>query len=189
MNGNPTVAHHARQWRVGFCMAAVGVAAAVIGVATAHADSIDQLFTQAEDDMTKAANLLLAEAGDPSLSAKEASGLDSIASAAQHQGELISQIQSSQDGLPAADQTNPLLLGADQQLVQASDAFLSANNTYVDAVQAGDFPLHPGDFAGASAALSLAGVELFQVFPAEIDALLAPLALGVIPAFDVGCQE
>ncbi len=74
-------------------------------------------------------------------------------------------------GLPAADQTSPLLVGADQQLLQDAQGLLSADQAYAAAIQAGDFsstasPL--AEFAGLAAQEGVIGPQ-FGTIPALID--------------------
>jgi hypothetical protein len=179
MNNN----HQVRRCAAGVGVAAgVAVAAAMLASASvARADTIDELLTQSEADMAQAA-ALFSGVDTSSLSAQQTSGIESVVSGLQNQGDLISQIQPLQDGLPVADQTSSLILGADQQLATASGDLLSSSNTFVNGIDAGDFPLFhastfAGDLTGLEATAGLLYAELFQVVPAEFDAALAPLSV------------
>ncbi len=189
MIGDRYLAQRVRRWGIAGMAGGAAVAAAMLGVAGApgaRADTIDELLVQSEGDMTQAADLFSA-VDTSSLSDQQASGIEGIVSGLQNQGDLISQIQSEQDGLSEAVQTSSQVLDADQQLATASGDLVSSSNTFVNALDAGDFPLFhasslAGDVTGFEAAFGLVDTELFQVVPAEVDALFAPLAAG----FDAG---
>ena len=175
-----------RRWATGVGLVGGAVAAAAMIAPSAYADTIDELLVQSEGDVTQAADLFAA-VDTSSLSETQASGIEGIVSGLQNQGDLISQIQSLQDALPVANQTSTVVLDADQQLATASNDLLSSSNTFVNALDAGDFPLWhasslAGDLTGLDATFGLVGSELFQVLPAEIDAEIAPI--GVDP--DIG---
>jgi hypothetical protein len=193
-----------RRWGVGLAGGAA-LAAAMIGMSTAHADSLDELLIQAEGDINGAATLY--SGIDPSLlDAHQAANQLGEVSALQNEADLISQIQSQQDALPEALQGSSQLLGDDQQLATASGDLLSAMNTFVSAADAGDFAAGQtttlaGDVTGYFAKLDFAGAELFQVLPAELNAefatvfapidaefatALAPLLSDLTSIFDSG---
>lgn len=179
-----------RSWRVGLAGGAA-LAAAMIGMSTAHADTLDELLVQAEGDINDAATLY--SGIDPSLlPAQQAANIGGEVSALQGEAGLISQIQSQQDALPEALQGSSQLLSTDQQLATASGDLLSAMNTFVNAADAGDFATGQtttlaGDLTGYFAKLDVAGVELFQVLPAEINAefatVFAPIDAEFATAF------
>ncbi|WP_422265989.1 hypothetical protein [Mycobacterium sp.] len=107
-------------------------AAAMIGMGSAHADTLDELLIQAEGDINDAATPY--SGLDPSLlPAEQAAHVGDEVSALQGEAGLISQIQSQQDALPEALQGSSQLLGDDQQLATASNDLLTAMNTFVNA--------------------------------------------------------
>jgi hypothetical protein len=175
MTRNLRASCRVRQWSTGAGLAAA--AAAMIGMGTAHADTLDELLIQSEDDMTQTASLY--GGIDPSLlSAHEAADQAGVVSALQNEADLIAQIQSQQDALPEALQSSSQLLGDDQQLATASGDLLSAMNTFVNAADAGDFasgqtPTLVGDVTGYFAKLDFVYAEVFQVLPAELNAEFA----------------
>jgi hypothetical protein len=146
----------------------------MIAMGTAHADTLDELLIQSEDDITQSASLY--SGIDPSLlPAQQAANIGGEVSALEGQADLISQIQSQQDALPEALQSSSQLSGADQQLATASGDLLSAMNTYVNAADAGDFATGQatslsGDLTGYFARLDLVYAEVFQVLPTELNA-------------------
>jgi hypothetical protein len=167
------------------------LAAAMIGMGTAHADALDELLVQAAGDINDAATLY--SGIDPSLLPTELAGhLGNEASALQGDAGLISQIQSQQDALPETLQSSSQLLSDDQQLATASGDLLSAMNTFVNAADAGDFVTGQttslaGDVTGYFARLDVAGALLFQVLPAELNAefatVFAPIDAEFATAF------
>jgi hypothetical protein len=167
--------HPNRLWGVGIGTAAA--ATAMIGMGTAHADTIDELLIQAEGDMTQTGSLY--GGIDPSLlDAHQAAGQAMFVSDLQNEADLIAQIQTQQDALPEAVQSSSQLLGADQQLATASGDLVSAMNTFVNAADAGDFatgqtPTLIGDVTGYFAKLDFVYAEVFQVLPAELNAEFA----------------
>jgi hypothetical protein len=164
--------HQNRLWAGGIGMAAATVA--MIGMGTAHADTIDELLIQSEGDMTQTGSLY--GGIDPSLlDAHQAAGQAMFVSDLQNQADLIAQIQTQQDALPEALQTSSQLLGVDQHLATASGDLVSAMNTFVNAADAGDFatgqtPTLIGDVTGYFAKLDFVYAEVFQVLPAELNA-------------------
>jgi hypothetical protein len=168
MKSSHHIAHHARQWGVSFGMVAgAGVAAAMMGVAsapTAHADDADagQVLDQAAAVMLQAAQTLYAVPAD-SLDADQAQMLFQQLSFDFQQEAFVLQDESMQAGLSAAAQTSPLVLNADQGLLQAYDAVLSADQAFAAAP-----PSSPLDDLG------LLQAE-FGVFPAQFDVLSADI--------------
>jgi hypothetical protein len=182
MNNNQRTARRCAAG-VGMAAGAVAAAAMLASAPIARADTIDELLTQSEGDMIQAADLF----SGVDMSSLPAIG--GVVSGLQNQGDLISQIQSIQYGLPAAVQASPPVLDADQQLATASGDLLSSSNMFVNAIDGGDFPLFhasslAGDLTGLEATAGLLGTELFQVVPAEFDALLTPLGAEFTSAFD-----
>lgn len=165
-----------RRWGVGLAGGAA-LTAAMIGMGTAHAETLDEVLIQSEGDLTQAASLY--SGIDPSLlPAPLAANIGNEGSALQGQADLVSQIQSQQDALPEALQSSSQLLGDDQQLATASGDLLSAMNTFVNAADAGDYAAGQtttlaGDVTGYFARLDVAGAELFQVLPAALNAEFA----------------
>jgi hypothetical protein len=184
------MSNRVRRWGVGLSGGAA-LAAAMIGMSTAHADTLDELLIQAEGDLNDAATLY--SGIDPSLlPALQAANIGGEVSALQNEADLISQIQSQQDALPEALQSSSQLLGDDQQLATASGDLLSAMNTFVNAADAGDFATGQtttlaGELTGYFAKLDVAGTELFQVLPAELNAefatVFAPIDAEFATAF------
>ena len=182
----------ARLWTGGIGVAAA--AAAMIGAAgvpAARADVIDDLLIQAEGDINDAATLY--SGIDASLlPAQQAATIGAEVSDLQNEAGLVSQIQSQQDALPEALQGSSQLLGDDQQLATASNDLLTAMNTFVNAADAGDFATGQtttlaGDLTGYFAKLDVAGAEVFQVLPAELNAefatVFAPIDAEFATAF------
>ncbi len=127
-----------RRWAAGVGLAGGAVVAAMIAP-TACADTADELLGQAGADLTQAASVL-ASAPTASL---DPSGVNFLS---ENQGFLdptlpifVAHTESLQADLPAADQTSPLLVGADQTLLQSYDGLLSVDQAFVAADQAGDF--------------------------------------------------
>ena len=127
-----------RRYGAGLAMASGAFLAAMIGLATAHADDVDDLFSQAGQDLTQ---------GVQALDHVPATSLDVGQAAALATQEtiqtgpalsLLDKAETFQAGLPAADQTNPLLLDVDHQLVQAYAGLLDADQGFLAAAQAGD---------------------------------------------------
>jgi hypothetical protein len=181
MIGNRSNTSRTRRWPIGVgLVGGAAVAAALIGTAAAHADTIDDLLIQAEGDMNDAATLY--SGIDASLlPAQQAANIGEEVSALQGQAGLVSEIQSQQDALSEALQSNSQLVSADNQLASASGDLLSAVNTYVNAADAGDYATgasFSGEVTGYFDRLDLAGAELFQVLPAELNAEFTTLAVG-----------
>lgn len=179
-----TMSNSVRRWAAGMGLAGGAVfAAAMIGVAgtpAARADVLDDLLIQAEGDFTDAATLY--SGVDASLlPAQLAANIGGEVSALQGQGDLISQIQSQQDALSQALQSSSQLVSVDNQLGTASGDLLSAVNAYVNDVDAGDYATgasFSGELTGYFDRLDLAGVEVFQILPAELNAEFTTLFVG-----------
>ncbi len=164
--------HRVRQWGAGIGVASgAGLAAALIAVAAAHADDADGLVGQAASDLSQA-NSVLESAPTTSLDAQDLSILVGFESEALNLDSFVLQQEPIVAGLPAADQTSPLLLDADQQLVQGSQGLLDADQTYVAAIQAGDFAStasSSAEMAGRSAEFGVDSAS-FGTIPGVIDA-------------------
>lgn len=157
------------------------VAAAMIGTAgapTARADVIDDLLIQAEDDIDDAATLY--SGIDPSeLPATQAANIGAVASDLQNEAGLVSQIQSQQDALSEALQTNSQLVGADNQLATASGDLLSATNAYVNDADAGDYVTgYATTLTSYFDRLDYVYAEVFQFLPAMLNAEFTTLFVG-----------
>jgi hypothetical protein len=165
----------ARVWAGGIGMAAA--AAAMIGMGTAHADTVEDVLGQAGVDLTQATSVL-ESAPTASLGTDGPIVLTEGQSFITQAESFLATTESYQADLPAADQTSPLLLDADQALLQADDGLLTADQSFVAADEA-------GDLTGVQTS-SLAG-EL-----TEIQAIYAPIdaEFGTIPAtLDVGLTD
>lgn len=163
--------------RVGVAGGGAAVAATVIGTSIARADAIDDLLLQAEGDMTQTATLF------SGLDSSSMPALAGAISSFESQGELISQLQTQQDGFSAALQTGSQLISADQQLADASGNLVAASQTLVNAINAGDLPLSATEtfsdkLTGLEAAFGLLNAEIFQVIPAEFIAGFDTVADG-----------
>ncbi|HUB56531.1 MAG TPA: hypothetical protein VMB04_15360 [Mycobacterium sp.] len=157
------------------------MAAAMIGTAgapTARADVIDDLLIQAEDDIDDAATLY--SGIDPSeLPATQAANIGAVASDLQNEAGLVSQIQSQQDALSEALQTNSQLVGADNQLATASGDLLSATNAYVNDADAGDYVTgYATTLTSYFDRLDYVYAEVFQFLPAMLNAEFTTLFVG-----------
>ncbi|UVO12024.1 hypothetical protein NM962_19290 [Mycobacterium sp. SVM_VP21] len=178
------MANNAQRWAAGVTLAGgAAVAAAMIGAAgmpAARADSIDDPLTQAEGNFNDAATRY--SGIDASLlPAHQAANIGVEVSDLHNQADLVSQIQSQQDGLSETLQTNPQLAAADNQLATASGDLLSAVNASVNAADAGDYATGAtlsGEVTGYFDRLNLAGTEIFQVLPAELNAEFTTLFVG-----------
>jgi len=171
-----------RRWATGMGLAGgAAVAAAMIGTAgapTARADVIDDLLIQAEDDIDDAATLY--SGIDPSeLPATQAANIGAVASDLQNEAGLVSQIQSQQDALSEALQTNSQLVGADNQLATASGDLLSATNAYVNDADAGDYVTgYATTLTSYFDRLDYVYAEVFQFLPAMLNAEFTTLFVG-----------
>ena len=158
-----------QRWAAGVGLAGgAAVVSAMIGTSIARADTVDQFLIQAEGDMSQTATLF--------------SGLDSssmpanaaVVSDFESQDALITQIQAQQDTFSEALQSSSQLVGADQQLADASGNLVAASQTFVNAVSAGDLPLSATEsfsdkLTGLDAAFGFLNAEIFQVLPAEFN--------------------
>jgi hypothetical protein len=94
--------------------------------------------------------------------------------------DLLSTAHTFQDGLPAADQTSPLLLDVDQQLAQAYAGLLDADQGFLAAAQVGDLSqgatAFPTDFSLIDANLAALGADL-DVTATDFVAMFDPAIL------------
>jgi hypothetical protein len=162
-----------RRWFAGVgVLGGAAVAAAMIGAAVpaARADAIDDLLIQSEGDIDDAATLYSGiDAAE--LPAKQAADIGGEVSALQNEAGLVSQIQSQQDALSEALQSNSQLVSADNQLATASGDLLSATNAYVNDADAGDYVT--GDATTLTSyfdRLDYVYAEVFQFLPAVLNA-------------------
>jgi hypothetical protein len=162
-----------RRWSVGGGLAAT---AAVIAMATAHADSTDDVIGQAMTDLNQGAAVLDA-APTVDLGTKQADILVAEATFSTQVSSTLNLLESGQDGLSANDQT--FLADADDQLVSAAQNMLSADQAFVVADQAGDLS---GSTLGAQD-LAFLDADL-GFFSAAFDATGASLLASLDP--DIG---
>ena len=153
------------------------VTAAMIGTSTARADTFDDFLIQAEGDMAQTATLF------SGLDSSSIPTLPQVIADFQSQDALISQIQAQQDTFSEALQSSSQLIGADQQLANASGEVVAASQTLVNALNAGDLPLSATEtftdkVTGLEAAFGFLNAELLQALPAEFNAAFVTVADG-----------
>ena len=172
---NQPLVRQARRWGI-----AVGTAA-MIGVATAaaaHADDGDDVLGQAGADLTQATQVLDG-APEASLDAQQAAflaGQEMIQTGSA--SSILSDQESIQSTLPAADQAD--LTGVDDQLAQAYQGVLDADQAFVAADQAGDLSgtgLLPADLGVIEADIS--------ILPADFNAVITAVGVDIASNFDV----
>jgi hypothetical protein len=172
----------ARRWRIALGVSAGAVAAAaMLGLAEAadaRADSGDDGLGQAGADLAQATSVL---DGVPQASL-DAQQLTFLTEQEMIQAGPESSILSNQDSffssLPAADQAD--LTGVDDQLAQAYQGVLNADQAFVAADQAGDLSgsgLLPADLGVLDADIS--------ILPADFNVVFADAAAEVANLFDV----
>lgn len=154
------------------------VAAAMIGVSAANADTPDDVLGQAIQDLTQGTSVLDA-APTADLGAFQAEFLAHQATAATTFDPLLTQLASLEDGLSADDQT--LLATADEQFVTAAQGILSADQAFVVADQAGqlsgsgflpaDLPVLDADLGLFTADFDVLGAALVAAFDPDIGSL------------------
>lgn len=176
--GNRRPKRQARRWGTCAGMAAGTVMAAgmitLVIAPTANADTDDELLGQAGADLTQATQVLdSVPAG--ALDSRETMLVDATVQIQNVTDQFAASSMTVQDGFPAADQTSPLVLDADQQLVQASQELLTADQGFLSAADAGDLtsasgafeaelPIAEGLLADYSAALDVAFTDLVAGF-------------------------
>lgn len=174
-------ARRVRRCGVGFGLAAGAVMAAMIGLPTARADDVDELLSQAAQDLTQGTQVLGDQVPVTSLDVGAAAALATQETIQTGPAlSLLDKAETFQAGLPAADQTSPLLLDVDQQLAQAYAGLLEADQGLLAAAQAGDLTGGvaglPADLAIIDANLAVLGAD-FNVGVTDFVAMLDPSIL------------
>ncbi len=179
---NQPLVSRARRWRITLGVSAGAVAAAaMLGLseaADAHADDSGDVLGQAGTDLTQATSVL-DRAPEGSLDAQQLAlltGQEMFQTGPA--SSLLSEQASILSGLPTADQAD--LTGVDDQLAQAYQGVLDADQAFVAADQAGDLSgsgLLPADLGVIDADISL--------LPADFHLLFADAAVEFANAFDV----
>lgn len=169
-----------RRCGVGLGMAVGAVVAAMISLATAQADDIDDLLGQAGQDVTQGVQAL-DQVPTTSLDAGQAAALATQETIQTGPAlRLLDNAETFQAGLPAADQTNPLLLDVDHQLVQAYAGLLDADQGFLAAAQAGDLGAGvtalPAELSLIDADLAALGAD-FNVGVTDFVAMFDPAIL------------
>jgi hypothetical protein len=172
----------ARRWRIALGMSAGAVAAAaMLGLseaADAHADDSGDVLGQAAMDLTQATQVLDG-APEASLDAQQLAfltGQEMLQTGPA--SSLLTDQESVLSGLPTADQAD--LTGVDDQLTQAYQGVLDADQAFVAADQAGDLSgtgLLPADLGVIDADIS--------ILPADFNAAFADAAVEFANAFDI----
>ena len=172
----------ARRWRIALGMSAGAVAAAaMLGLseaADAHADDSGDVLGQAAMDLTQATQVLdgAPEAGLDAEQLAVLTGQEMLQTGAE--SSLIPEQESILSGLPAADQAD--LTGVDDQLAQAYQGVLDADQAFVAADQAGELSgtgLLPADLGVIDADLSM--------IPADFNVAFTDVAVEFANAFDI----
>jgi tetratricopeptide (TPR) repeat protein len=183
-----------RRWVAGMGLAGGAATAAAmigaVGAPAARADTIDELLIQSAGDINDAASVY--SGIDASLlPAQLAANIGEQVSALQNEADLILQLQSLEDALPEALQTNSQIIAADNQIATAAGDVLSAMNTYVNAADAGDYATGAtlsDEVTGYFDRLDLVYAEAFQFLPASINAdfttVFAPFDATLATAID-----
>src|SRR5581483_2111902 len=132
-------AYRVRRWVAGLSLAGAALAAAAVpGLAAAHADDAAELLGQAGADLIQA-NQVVSQVPVASLDFLQADILSrQEVIQAGPAAALLNNAATFQDALPVADQTSPLLLAVDNQVVQAYAGLLEADQGFLAAAQAGD---------------------------------------------------
>lgn len=177
---NQPLVRQARRCAIGIGMAAAAVVAAgMISIATAYADDGDDVLGQAGADLTQATQVLDG-APEASLDAQQAAflaGQEMIQTGSA--SSILADQESIQSTLPAADQAD--LTNVDDQLVQAYQGVLDADQAFVAADEAGDLSsgqgLLPADLGVIDAD--------FAVLPADFNAIFADAGAEFANLFDI----
>jgi hypothetical protein len=179
---NRPLIRRARRWRIALGMSAGAVAAAaMLGLseaADAHADDSGDVLGQAGMDLTQATQVLdgAPEAGLDAEQLAVLTGQEMLQTGAE--SSLIPEQESILSGLPAADQAD--LTGVDDQLAQAYQGVLDADQAFVAADQAGELSglgLLPADLGVINADLSM--------IPADFNVAFTDVAVEFANAFDI----
>jgi hypothetical protein len=184
MNSQPNHRHvrRPRPWRIALGMSAGAIAAAAIlglsEAADAHADDSADVLGQAGMDLTQATQVLdgAPEAGLDAEQLAVLTGQEMLQTGAE--SSLIPTQESILSGLPAADQAD--LTGVDDQLAQAYQGVLDADQAFVAADQAGELSgtgLLPADLGVIDADLSM--------LPADFNVAFTDVAVEFANAFDI----
>lgn len=171
-----------RRYGAGLALASGAFLAAMVGLATAHADDVDDLLSQAGQDLTQGVQAL-EQVPATSLDAGQAAALATQETIQTGPAlRLLDSAETFQAGLSAADQTNPLLLSVDQQLVQAYAGLLDADQGFLAAAQAGDLGVGatalPAELSLLDADLAVLGAD-FNVGVTDLVATFDPAILTV----------
>src|SRR5271163_1523065 len=179
---NQPLIRQARRWRIALGMSAGAVAAAaMLGLseaADAHADDSADVLGQAGMDLTQATQVLDG-APEASLDAQQLAlltGQEMLQTGPA--SSLLTDQESILSGLPTADQAD--LTGVDDQLAQAYQGVLDADQAFVAADQAGDLTgtgLLPADLGVIDADLS--------ILPADFNVAFTDVAVEFANAFDI----
>jgi hypothetical protein len=180
---NQTLVSAARRWRIALGMSAGAVAAAaVLGLseaADAHADTGGDVLGQATADLSQATQLLDG-APEASLDAQQLAvltGQEMLQTGAA--SSIITDQDSVVSGLPAADQAD--LTGVDDQLTQAYQGVLDADQAFVAADQAGDLSSLQG-----SLPVDLGVVDAdFGLLGADVNTAFADIGAEFVNVFDL----
>lgn len=119
--------------------------AATMIAPTAYADTTDELLGQAAADLTQATQVL-EQVPTTALDAREASGIAAGETFQTDVAQQLTGIETLQDSFQAnlPDQTSPLLVSLDQQVAQASQELLTADQGVLSAADAGDLSTFAG---------------------------------------------
>jgi hypothetical protein len=175
--------------RIAGWVGGIGMAAAMIGMAAAHADTPDDVLGQAITVINEG-DTLLATAPTADLGTESAG----LLSRQENLGTLdsdLNQLASLQDQFNPTDQT--FLAAADEQYVSAAQNVLSADQAFLAADQAGELTGNGGnltdltvidaDLGLLSADFNTVGATLFALFTGGLDTSSAgDLAAGLDPA-------
>jgi hypothetical protein len=166
---NQPLIRQVRRWRIALGMSAGAVvAAAVLGLseaADAHADDSGDVLGQAGMDLTQATQVLDG-APETSLDAEQLAvltGQEMLQTGSESM--VLSEQESILSGLPTADQAD--LTGVDDQLAQAYQGVLDADQAFVAADQAGDLSgtgLLPADLGVIDADFGVVGADFNVAF-------------------------
>jgi hypothetical protein len=179
---NRPLIRQVRRWRIALGMSAGAVAAAAMlslsEAADAHADDSADVLGQAGMDLTQATQVLdgAPEAGLDAEQLAVLTGQEMLQTGAE--SSLIPDQESILSGLPAADQAD--LTGVDDQLAQAYQGVLDADQAFVAADQAGELSgtgLLPADLGVIDADLSM--------IPADFNVAFTDVAVEFANAFDI----
>jgi hypothetical protein len=150
----------------------------MIGIATAYADDGDDVLGQAAADLTHATQVLDG-APEASLDAQQAGFL--VGQEMLQTGPastVLSDQEATLSSLPLADQSE--LTGVDDQLAQAYQGVLDADQAFAAADEAGDM----SGSGFASADLGIVDAD-FAVLPADFNVIITDIGADFASLFDV----